>query len=109
MSGSDIATCSGWLLNNNAYYHSPLLYLANLSDDWFLGRFNHNYYVAVGNGDTLFEPNVWKLSNLFEEKGIPHLLDVWKASGMTGRGGKGWQRNSFYETDRHSLRNLKSR
>ena len=67
--------------DQNAYFHSPLEYMPNLNDAWFLDRFRRNYYVlAVGNHDALFDQNV-KLAHLFGTKGIPHILDVWEGFG----------------------------
>src|SRR5437764_1359307 len=51
--------------NQDAYVHAPLDYLPNLNDNWFLDRFQKNYYVlVVGNHDPLFDQNV-KLAHLF--------------------------------------------
>ena len=67
--------------DQNAYFHSPLDYLPNLNDDWFLERFRRNYYVlAVGNHDPLFDQNV-KLAHELGVKQIPHILDVWEGFG----------------------------
>jgi esterase/lipase superfamily enzyme len=67
--------------NQDAYFHSPLDNLENLSDPWFLDRYRQNYYVLVtGNHDPLFDQSV-KLAHLFGVKGIPHLLDVWQGFG----------------------------
>ena len=67
--------------NDDAYFHSPLDYLPNLNDRWFVERFQRNYYVlAVGNGDSLFDQNV-KLAHVLGSKRIPHLLDVWEGFG----------------------------
>ena len=67
--------------DQNAYYNSPLDYLPQLGDGWFLDRYRHNYYVlATGNGDPLFDQSV-KLSREFGGKHIPHLLDVWDGFG----------------------------
>ena len=67
--------------DQNAYLHSPLDYLPNLTDPWFLDRFRRNYYVlAIGNHDPLFDQNV-KLAHVFGTKGIPHIMDVWEGFG----------------------------
>ena len=67
--------------DQNAYLHSPLDYLPNLNDAWFLERFRHNYYVlVVGNQDSLFDQNV-KLAHELGTKHIPHILDVWEGFG----------------------------
>ena len=67
--------------DQNAYFHSPLDYLPNLNDGWFLERFRRNYYVlAVGNHDPLFDQNV-KLAHALGTRQIPHKLDVWEGLG----------------------------
>jgi len=67
--------------DQNAYFHSPLDYLPNTHDAWYLERFRRNYYVlAVGNADPLFDQNV-KLAHEFGVKQIPHMLDVWDGFG----------------------------
>ncbi len=66
--------------DDNAYPHSPLEYLPNLNDAWFLDRFHRNYYVlAVGQSDPHFDENV-QLADEFGSRQIPHLLDVWEGS-----------------------------
>jgi esterase/lipase superfamily enzyme len=65
----------------NAYFHSPLDYLPNLTDEWYLERFRQNYYVlATGNHDPLFDQSV-KLAHEFGTHQIPHLLDVCEGFG----------------------------
>jgi esterase/lipase superfamily enzyme len=67
--------------NQDAYFHSPLDYLPNVTDEWFLERYRGNYYVLVtGNHDPLFDNNV-KLAHVFGTRGIPHRLDVWEGFG----------------------------
>jgi len=67
--------------NGDAYFHSPLDYLPNLGDPWFLDRMRRSYYVLlVGNGDALFDQNV-KMAHAFGIKGVPHKLDVWEGFG----------------------------
>ena len=67
--------------DQNAYFHSPLDYLRNLDDGWFLERFHRNYYVlAAGNHDPQFDQNV-QLAHEFGSRQIPHLLDVWEGFG----------------------------
>ncbi len=67
--------------DTNAYFHSPLDYLPNLNDGWFLERLRRNYYVlATGNQDPLFDQSV-KLAHEFGTRQIPHLLDVWEGFG----------------------------
>jgi esterase/lipase superfamily enzyme len=67
--------------DENAYFHSPLHYVPNLSDGWMLDTIRRNYYVlAAGNGDPLFGTNV-AMAHEFGVKNIPHLFDVWDGFG----------------------------
>jgi len=67
--------------NQDAYLNSPLDYLPQLEDPWFLARIRQSYYVlVVGDGDPLFDQNV-KLAHVFGTKNVPHVLDVWKGFG----------------------------
>ena len=67
--------------DGNSYLHSPLDYLPNLSDNWFLDRFRTNYYVlATGTGDPLLDQSL-KLAGEFRGKHIPHTLDIWDGFG----------------------------
>jgi esterase/lipase superfamily enzyme len=71
----------GGYYDENAYFHSPLDYLPNLNDSYFLDRFRKNYYVlATGEGDPLFDQST-QLAHLFGMKGIPYILDVWEGFG----------------------------
>lgn len=67
--------------DQNAYFHSPLDYLANLNDNWFLEQYRRNYYVlTTGFGDPLLDQS-YKLAHEFGQKQVPHLLDVWEGFG----------------------------
>ena len=79
--GSDIAT----------YENSPIDFLWNMSDLWFLDQYRQNQFiVSVGHGD--WEgPHVKatrKLDEVFNAKGIPGWFDYWELTlpmiGMTG-------------------------
>ncbi|MBG9978162.1 MULTISPECIES: esterase family protein [Ruoffia] len=68
--GSDIAT----------YENSPIDFLWNMSDPWFLDQYRQNQFiVSVGQGD--WEgPHVTatrKLDEVFNAKGIPGWFDYW--------------------------------
>jgi esterase/lipase superfamily enzyme len=66
--------------NEDAYFHAPLDYMANVNG-WQLNQMRNNYYVlAVGNGDPLFDQNV-KMAHVLGTKQIPHILDVWEGFG----------------------------
>ncbi len=64
----------------NVYYNSPLEFLPNLTDDEFLSHYrNSRIIVCVGQG-AWEEPMVSDtklLKEIFEQKEIPALIDVW--------------------------------
>jgi esterase/lipase superfamily enzyme len=67
--------------DQNAYYNSPLDYLPQLGECWFLDRYRRNYYVlTTGTGDPLYDQSV-RLSRELGAKHVPHLLDVWDGFG----------------------------
>jgi esterase/lipase superfamily enzyme len=67
--------------NRDAYFNSPLDYLPQLNDDWFLNRYRHNYFVlATGYGDPLLDQSK-SLAREFSFKNIPHILDIWEGFG----------------------------
>lgn len=63
-----------------AYYNSPIDYLWNQTDSWFLDRYRQNrYIVAVGQG-AWEEPHIHdtrRLQEAFAAKGIPGWFDFW--------------------------------
>jgi esterase/lipase superfamily enzyme len=71
----------GGYYDQNAYFHSPLDYLPNLNEGWFLDQCRRNYYVlTTGTGDPLLDQN-YKLAHEFRQRQIPHLLDIWEGFG----------------------------
>jgi len=62
------------------YYNSPLNYLPQLSDPWYLERYRHsNIIVCVGQGAWEEEAvsDTHHLDALFREKSIPAWVDFW--------------------------------
>jgi len=84
-----IVSLSGWFqlqhyvgnfLNTSVYFHSPLRYLPNLTDDWYLNKFRQSQIVVcVGQG--LWEEvplaNAHALEQVLNEKEIPCWFDYW--------------------------------
>ena len=63
-----------------AYYNSPIDYLSNMSDPWFLDHYRNNeFIVSVGQGD--WEgPHIYdtkRLEEIFHQKSIPGWFDYW--------------------------------
>ena len=59
------------------YFNNPVDYIANMSDPWFLDRYNHMRLVlAAGDWDICLGDS-FKMAEILGRRGIPHLLDVW--------------------------------
>ncbi|HMA33009.1 MAG TPA: alpha/beta hydrolase-fold protein [Chloroflexia bacterium] len=64
-------------LDQEAYFNSPIDYLPNLHDDWYLARMRaQEIILAVGSDDICLE-STRKLSNALWAKAVPNLLDIW--------------------------------
>lgn len=64
----------------NVYFNSPIDYLSNTHDAWFLDHYRNNaYIISVGQGD--WEgPHISdtkRLEHVFNVKGIPGWFDYW--------------------------------
>ncbi|MDQ2843750.1 MAG: alpha/beta hydrolase-fold protein [Acidobacteriota bacterium] len=59
------------------YFNNPVDYIANMSDPWFLDRYNHMRLVlAAGDWDICLGDS-FKMAEILGRRGVPHLLDVW--------------------------------
>jgi esterase/lipase superfamily enzyme len=66
--------------DDNVYFNSPLYYLPNLDDPWYLDQYrNSRIIVGVGQGswedDMLADAR--ELQRILSEKNIPHWVDYW--------------------------------
>ncbi|MBQ4360535.1 MAG: esterase family protein [Proteobacteria bacterium] len=66
--------------DDNVYFNSPLLYLPNCSDPWFINRYRNSQIIACcGRGaweDEMIH-DTGELSRIFREKDIPAWCDFW--------------------------------
>jgi esterase/lipase superfamily enzyme len=63
--------------DDDCYFHSPMHYLPNLNDPWYLDRYRHNTYIlATGVHDHCWNQNE-RMAQVFRDKAIPCRLDVW--------------------------------
>lgn len=66
--------------DTNVYYNSPMEYLPQLTDDWFLHRLRcSDIYICVGQG-AWEEPMLYDtktMKDIFDEKQIPAFVDFW--------------------------------
>lgn len=73
----DIRDFMGGYYDENVYFNNPADYLANQSDDWYLGKYRNNKYVlAAGDWDICLGSNQ-SFDGIMNAKSIPHRLDIW--------------------------------
>jgi esterase/lipase superfamily enzyme len=75
--------------DDNCYYNCPPDFLPNLTDRWYLDRYNRQKLVlATGETDICLDENL-RLAAIMQAKQIPHWLDVW--GNGTGHDWHWWQ------------------
>lgn len=66
-------------MDSEVYFHSPLDYLRNLHDPWYLDQYRQSQ-IVICSGTGAWEDGVGEarqLATLLEEKGVPCWLDLW--------------------------------
>ncbi|MCX6153939.1 MAG: esterase [Candidatus Kapabacteria bacterium] len=83
--------------DENCYFNSPIHYLPNLTDYYWMSFLvsKRHVYLASGSGENEFPENTHHLSHLLNSKGINHKTDIWNNS---------WGHN--YETWKKMLPNI---
>ena len=80
MSGDyDLSTYTKGYHDQDVYFNSPVQYLPNLDDDYWLSkiRSSQHIHIVTGSGDWEHPDASRKFSAILNAKGIPHELDVW--------------------------------
>ncbi len=80
MSGTyDIKSYSNGYYDDNCYFNSPVDYLPNLTDEFYLGklRSKQHIYILSGQGDHEAPERSIHLGRILSGKGIPHRVDLW--------------------------------
>ncbi|ROL62230.1 esterase [Bacteroidetes/Chlorobi group bacterium ChocPot_Mid] len=82
----NIQYLSGNFFNDNCYFNSPVHYLPNLSDEYWLSflRSKHHVYLMTGTGENENPSHLSHISDILNYKSIPHNADFW---------GKEWGHN----------------
>jgi len=63
--------------DNDFYFNNPVDYLPNITDSWFLDRYQSMRIVfGVGDHDICLGEN-FRMADILGRKSIPHWLDVW--------------------------------
>jgi esterase/lipase superfamily enzyme len=71
---------TGEYVDDNVYFNSPLQYLPDLIDPWFLDQYrSSNIIVGVGQGawEDAMLADAYALKHILDDKGIPHWIDIW--------------------------------
>jgi esterase/lipase superfamily enzyme len=70
----------GDFMNETIYFHSPLLYLSNLTDEWYLEKYRQSQIIiSVGQGDweEASLANAHAVERVLKDKKIPCWVDYW--------------------------------
>jgi esterase/lipase superfamily enzyme len=70
----------GDYMDENVYFNTPLAYLPNMNDPWYLDQYRQSrIIVAVGQGAFEGEmlADTQALKTILEEKNIPAWIDIW--------------------------------
>jgi len=70
----------GDYVDDLVYFNSPLSYLPNLNDPWFIDLYRQNQIiVCVGQGtwEDAMLSDAYALKYILDEKGIPNWIDIW--------------------------------
>jgi esterase/lipase superfamily enzyme len=65
--------------DDNCYFNSPIHYLPNLIENYWLSflLMKHHIYIVSGSGYNENPNNSLHLGNILSMKGIPHVVDIW--------------------------------
>jgi esterase/lipase superfamily enzyme len=76
----DLAGFIGGFMNDDVYFNTPLAYLKNLSDPWYLERYRQSQ-IAICVGQGAWEDEMLRdtraLEAILREKQVPAWIDVW--------------------------------
>lgn len=70
----------GGFVNDDVYFNTPLSYLPNLGDPWYLDRYRQSQIVVCVGQGAWEEPMIEdarKLQGILESKGVPAWFDYW--------------------------------
>lgn len=80
MSGAyDLTSYTKGYYDEDVYFNSPVHYLPNLNDPYFLSRLQNGNHIHIVTGSGSYEdPDASRtLSGILSSRGIPHELDIW--------------------------------
>lgn len=74
----DLTEYSKGYFDEDVYFNSPVHYIPNLTDDWYLSRIREGKLIIATGSGAYEDPDAnRKFSSILNNKGIPHELDVW--------------------------------
>jgi esterase/lipase superfamily enzyme len=76
----DLKTFVGDYVDDNVYFNSPLYYLPNLDDDWYLDQYRRSkIIVCAGQGawEDAMVAHALALKRILEAKNVPAWIDLW--------------------------------
>mgnify|MGYP006283998243 CR=1 FL=1 len=74
----DIRHLSGEYFDENCYFNSPVDYLPNLNDPYWMSFLmsRHHVFICSGSGDGSNPDEAYRLGNILNDKNIPHKIDI---------------------------------
>jgi esterase/lipase superfamily enzyme len=78
----DLTEYTKGFYDDQVYFNSPIHYIPNLTDDWYLQniRKSNHIHILTGSGDYEDPQASRNFSQVLNDKGIPHELDIWDES-----------------------------
>jgi esterase/lipase superfamily enzyme len=75
----DLQTYTDGYYDEDVYFNSPIAYLPNLNDEYFLPMLRRGRHIHILTGSGSYEsPDASRrFSEVLSSKGIPHELDIW--------------------------------
>jgi esterase/lipase superfamily enzyme len=74
----DLTEYSKGYYDEDVYFNSPIHYIPNLSDDWYLSRIRSGKIIIATGSGAYEDPEAnRRFSGVLNNKGIGHELDVW--------------------------------
>jgi esterase/lipase superfamily enzyme len=70
----------GDYMDDTVYFNSPIAYLSNLNDQWYIDRYHQSQIIICCGQGAWEEPilaDTLALRRVLEEKGIPAWVDLW--------------------------------
>lgn len=70
----------GDYMDDNVYFNTPLAFLPNMTDEWFLDQYRHSQIiVCAGQGpwDEDMLADAQTLKQILDAKGVPCWIDIW--------------------------------